>query len=51
MYKLFLLFMAMKLTSGFHVAARQFTKRSQMTRKCVKNKELVHEVFHNHNDY
>lgn len=42
--------MAMKLTSGFHVAARQFTKRSQMTRKCVKNKELVDELFHNHND-
>ena len=25
-------------------------KRSQMTRKCVKNKELVHEVLHNDND-
>ena len=23
---------------------------SQMKRKCVKNKELVHEVLHNDND-
>ena len=42
--------MVMKLTSGFHVAVRLFTKRSQMTQKCVKNKEFVHEVLHNDND-
>ena len=31
------------LTNSFHVAVRLFTKRSQMTSKCGKNKVVAHE--------
>ena len=31
------------LTNRFHVAMRLFSNRSQMTSKCGKNKEVVHE--------
>ena len=33
------------LTSRFHVAVRLFSKRSQMTSKCGKNKKVVHEAW------
>ena len=32
-----------QLTNTFHVAVRLFGNRSQMTSKCVKNKEVAHE--------
>ena len=32
------------LTNRFHVAVRLFSKRSQMTSKCGKNKKVAHEA-------
>jgi len=32
------------LTNKFHVPARLFGKRSQMTSKCDKNKNVAHEA-------
>ena len=33
-----------QLTNRFHVAVRLFSKRSQMTSKCGKNKKVAHEA-------
>ena len=33
-----------KLTNRFQAAARPFSKRSQMTSKCGKNKKVAHEA-------
>jgi len=33
------------LTNRFHVAVRLFSNRSQMTSKCVKNKQVAHEAI------
>ena len=33
------------LTNRFHVAVRLFSKRSQMTSKCGKNKKVAHEAI------
>ena len=35
----------MYLTNRFHVAVRLFSDRSQMTSKCVKNKNVGHEAI------
>jgi len=33
------------LTNRFHVAARVFSNRSQMTSKCAKNNKVAHEAI------
>ena len=35
---------SVNLTNRFHVAEHLFSKRSQMTSKCSKNKKVAHEV-------
>ena len=35
----------LKSTNRFHVAVRLFRKRSQMTSKCGKNKNMAHEAI------